>query len=33
MKGKVKKALSFAADTLALVGFFTVMYFVWMITP
>ena len=32
MRAKIKKITRFAADALALVGFFTVMYFVWIAT-
>ena len=32
MRAKIKKTIRFAADALALVGFFTVMYFVWIAT-
>ena len=32
MMGKFMKITRFAADALALVGFFTVMYFVWIAT-
>ena len=32
MKGKFKRVFSTVCDALALVGFFTVMYFVWIAT-